>query len=132
MTTHTVLSTKDTVRSGYLDPTAPPVAVITSGDEVSYPHTWTHWGNEAVFGMTFADREPLRHRYPHGPYSMLGPVEVSELGLAISWSAPLWHFAHLTGDGTLSRLESVLYPPTSKSHMCITSASIMHERQPSS
>jgi acetamidase/formamidase len=27
--------------------------------------------------MTFADREPLRHRYPHGPYSMLGPVEVS-------------------------------------------------------
>jgi hypothetical protein len=67
MTTHTVLSTKDTVRSGYLDPTAPPVAVITSGDEVSYPHTWTHWGNEAVFGMTFADREPLRHRYPHGP-----------------------------------------------------------------
>ena len=26
--------------------------------------------------MTFADREPLRHRYPNGPYSMLGPVEV--------------------------------------------------------
>jgi acetamidase/formamidase len=77
MTTHTVLSTKDTVRSGYLDPTAPPVAVIASGDEVSYPNTWTHWGNEAVFGMTFADREPLRHRYPHGPYSMLGPVAVS-------------------------------------------------------
>src|SRR5580692_10449368 len=77
MTTHTVLSTKDTVRSGYLDPTASPVAVIASGDVVSYPNTWTHWGNEAVFGMTFADREPLRHRYPHGPYSMLGPVEVS-------------------------------------------------------
>jgi acetamidase/formamidase len=27
--------------------------------------------------MSFADREPLRHRYPNGPYSMLGPVEVS-------------------------------------------------------
>ena len=27
--------------------------------------------------MSFADREPLRHRYPHGPYSMLGPVEVT-------------------------------------------------------
>ena len=27
--------------------------------------------------MSFADREPLRHRYPHGPYSMLGPVEVA-------------------------------------------------------
>jgi acetamidase/formamidase len=26
--------------------------------------------------MSFTEREPLRHRYPHGPYSMLGPVEV--------------------------------------------------------
>jgi acetamidase/formamidase len=43
---------------------------------VSYRNAWTHWGNEAVFGMTFADREPLRHRYPDGPYSMLGPVVV--------------------------------------------------------
>jgi len=75
-TTHTVESTTDTVRSGYMDPAAPPVASIASGDVVSYPNTWTHWGNEATFGMTFADREPLRHRYPNGPYSMLGPVEV--------------------------------------------------------
>src|ERR1700677_2495268 len=77
MTTHVVESTAETVRSGYLDPAASPVASITSGDTVSYPSTWTHWGNEAVYGMTFADREPLRHRYPHGPYSMLGPVEVA-------------------------------------------------------
>ena len=28
--------------------------------------------------MSFADREPLRHRYPHGPYSMLGPVQVAD------------------------------------------------------
>jgi acetamidase/formamidase len=77
MATHTVESTKETVRSGYLDPAARPVAIIASGDTVSYPHTWTHWGNEAVFGMSFADREPLRHRYPHGPYSMLGPVEIA-------------------------------------------------------
>ncbi len=74
MSLHTVESTPTTVRSGFLDPSAPPVATITSGDVVSYPNTWTHWGNEAVFGMTFADREPLRHRYPNGPYSMLGPV----------------------------------------------------------
>ncbi len=65
------------VRSGYLDPAAKPVAVIQPGDTVRYPNTWTHWGNEAKFGMSFADREPLRHRYPHGPYSMLGPVEVT-------------------------------------------------------
>jgi acetamidase/formamidase len=75
--THTVESTPETVRSGYLDPAASPVAVITPGDTVRYPDTWTHWGNEAKFGMSFADREPLRHRYPHGPYSMLGPVEVA-------------------------------------------------------
>jgi acetamidase/formamidase len=75
--THTVESTPETVRSGYLDPAAAPVAVIGPGDTVRYPHTWTHWGNEAKFGMSFADREPLRHRYPNGPYSMLGPVRVS-------------------------------------------------------
>ena len=77
MTVHTVESTVETVRSGFLDPTASPVATIESGDIVSYPNTWFHWGNEAKFGMTFAEREPLRHRYPNGPYSMLGPVEVS-------------------------------------------------------
>jgi acetamidase/formamidase len=75
--THTVEATTDTVRSGYLDPTAPPVATIDSDDVVSYPNTWTHWGNEATFGMTFAEREPLRHRYPNGPYSMMGPVEIT-------------------------------------------------------
>src|SRR5580704_16578078 len=73
----TVESTPETVRSGYLDPAAKPVAVIQPGDTVRYPNTWTHWDNEAKFGMSFADREPLRHRYPHGPYSMLGPVEVT-------------------------------------------------------
>lgn len=77
MTLHVVESTPDTVRSGFLDPTAPPAATIKPGDIVSYPNTWTHWGNEAVFGMTFADREPLRHRYPNGPYSMLGPIVVT-------------------------------------------------------
>ena len=65
------------VRSGFLDPAAEPVATVAPGDTVRYPNTWTHWGNEAVYGMTFADREPLRHRYPNGPYSMLGPVKVT-------------------------------------------------------
>jgi acetamidase/formamidase len=74
---HTVQSTPETVRSGYLDPAAKPVAEVATGDTVRYPDTWTHWGNEAKFGMSFADREPLRHRYPHGPYSMLGPVSVA-------------------------------------------------------
>ena len=76
MQKYTVASTKETIRSGFLDPSAPPVATVNSGDIVSFPNTWTHWGNEAKFGMSFAEREPLRHRYPHGPYSMIGPVEV--------------------------------------------------------
>jgi hypothetical protein len=62
LTDYTVESTPETVRSGFLDPKAAPVASVASGDTVRYPHTWTHWGNEAVYGMTFADREPLRHR----------------------------------------------------------------------
>ena len=74
---HLVQSTTSTVRSGYFDPGAEPVASVDSGDRVSFPDTWTHWGNEAVFGMTFAEREPLRHRYPQGPYSMLGPIEIT-------------------------------------------------------
>jgi acetamidase/formamidase len=76
MEKHTIFSNSDTVRSGFLDPSAPPAATVHCGDIVSFPNTWTHWGNEAKFGMTFAEREPLRHRYPHGPYSMIGPVEV--------------------------------------------------------
>jgi acetamidase/formamidase len=72
----TIVSTKDTVRSGFLDPSAALAASVQSGDIVSFPNTWTHWGNEAKFGMSFAEREPLRHRYPHGPYSLNGPVEV--------------------------------------------------------
>jgi acetamidase/formamidase len=76
MQEHTVNSTRQTVRSGFLDPSATPAAIVQSGDVVRFPNTWTHWGNEARFGMSFAEREPLRHRYPHGPYSMIGPVEV--------------------------------------------------------
>ena len=37
--------------------TLPPVATISSGDVVDYPNTWFHWGNEATFGMSFAERE---------------------------------------------------------------------------
>lgn len=77
MTIFTVESTAETVRSGFFDPKAVPVAVVKSGDVVSYPNTWTHWGNRAQFGMSFAEREPLRRLFPNGPYSLIGPVEVS-------------------------------------------------------
>ena len=58
MTLRSVESTSETVRSGFLDPSARPVATVRSGHIVSYPNTWTHWGNEAVFGMTLP-RESL-------------------------------------------------------------------------
>jgi hypothetical protein len=48
--THIVESTADTVRSGYLDPAAKPVATISSGDTVRYPNTWTHWATRPSSG----------------------------------------------------------------------------------
>lgn len=34
------------------------------------------WGNEAKYGLSFDEREPIRKRYPSGPYSNVGPVAV--------------------------------------------------------
>jgi acetamidase/formamidase len=73
---HTLPSTNETVRVGAMDPTAPVVLTIRSGDVVSYPNTWVNWANEAKEGMSFAEREPIRKRYPQGPYSLVGPVAV--------------------------------------------------------
>lgn len=77
MTTHTVESTQSTVRSGFLDPTAAPVAKVVSGDEVHYPDTWTNWQNQMAYGMSFAERARLRQDYPGCPYPLIGPVEVA-------------------------------------------------------
>jgi acetamidase/formamidase len=74
--THVLESTKDTVSMGVLDPSRPPALTIDSGDIVHYPNTWTVWGNEARYGLSFEDREPIRKRYPSGPYSNVGPVAV--------------------------------------------------------
>jgi acetamidase/formamidase len=75
-TTHMLESTPASVSSGVLDPSRPAALTIDAGDIVSYPNTWTQWGNQAKFGMSFADREPLRRQFPSGPYSNLGPLEV--------------------------------------------------------
>jgi hypothetical protein len=75
-TTQVLESTPESISSGTLDPSRPPALTIDSGDIVSCPNTWTQWGNQARFGMSFADREPLRRQFPSGPYSNLGPVEV--------------------------------------------------------
>jgi acetamidase/formamidase len=75
-TTHVLESNQDTVRVGVMDPALPPVLTVDSGDVVAYPNTWLMWGNEPVYGMSFEDREPIRRKYPQGPYSMPGPVAI--------------------------------------------------------
>jgi len=74
--THVLESSDASVSPGVLDPSRPAALTIDSGDVVSYPNTWTQWGNQGRFGMSFADREPLRRQFPTGPYSNLGPVEI--------------------------------------------------------
>ena len=69
-------STPETVSSGVLEPGRPAALSIESGDIVQYPNTWTQWGNQARYGMTFAEREPLRKQFPTGSYSNVGPVEI--------------------------------------------------------
>ncbi len=76
-TVHVLESSSETVSSGVLDPSRPAALTIESGDIVSYPNTWTQWGNKARHGMTFAEREPLRRQFPTGPYSNVGPVVVN-------------------------------------------------------
>lgn len=73
---HVVECSAKTVRVGLLDPAAESVATIDSGDVVHYPNTWLNWANEPRYGMSFAEREPIRRRYPAGPYSNIGPVVV--------------------------------------------------------
>ncbi|OWW20605.1 acetamidase/formamidase family protein [Noviherbaspirillum denitrificans] len=74
--THTVKPSRETVRVGQMDPAAPAAVVIRTGDTVHYDGTWTQWGNEARYGMSFDEREPIRKKYPAGPYSLIGPVEI--------------------------------------------------------
>ncbi|KJK22732.1 acetamidase [Burkholderiaceae bacterium 16] len=73
---HRVVSSEESVRVGILDPRAAPVATIDSGDLVAYPNTWVNWANGAKYGMAYDEREPVRKRFPQGPYSNVGPVEI--------------------------------------------------------
>jgi acetamidase/formamidase len=82
---HELPSTPETVRVGAMDPAARVVLEIDSGDVVRYTNTWLNWGNEPKYGMSFAEREPIRKRYPQGPFSLVGPVAIrgAEAGDAI-------------------------------------------------
>jgi len=73
---HVLESNPQTVRVGAMDPAAPAAVEVESGDLVRYPDTWVNWANEAKFGMSFEEREPIRKRFPAGPYSLVGPVAI--------------------------------------------------------
>ena len=74
--THELASTSETVRVGAMDPAARPAVTVDSGDVVHYPNTWVNWADQAKYGMSFGEREPIRKRFPAGPYSLVGPVAV--------------------------------------------------------
>lgn len=59
-----------------MDPAAGPAVTVDSGDVVHYPNTWVNWANQAKYGMSFEEREPIRKRFPAGPYSLVGPVAI--------------------------------------------------------
>ncbi len=71
-----LVPSEQTVRVGQMEPDTPVAAAIRSGDTVWYDGTWTNWGNEAKYGMTFKEREPIRKKYPNGAFSLIGPVVV--------------------------------------------------------
>ena len=73
---HELPSTPETVRVGAMDPAAGPAVTVDSGDVVHYPNTWVNWADQAKYGMSFDEREPIRKRFPAGPYSLVGPVAV--------------------------------------------------------
>lgn len=73
---HRLDCNENTVRVGTMDPTAAAVLEIDSGDVVHYPDTWVNWANEATYKMATQDREKIPKRYPNGPTSLIGPVNV--------------------------------------------------------
>jgi acetamidase/formamidase len=66
----------DTVKVGQMEPSAPTAVTVKSGDTVWYDGTWTNWGNEPKYGLSFEERQPIRKKYPNGPFSLIGPVVV--------------------------------------------------------
>jgi acetamidase/formamidase len=71
-----LVPSEQTVRVGQMEPDTAVAVTVKSGDTVWYDGTWTNWGNEAKYGMTFKEREPIRKKYPNGAFSLIGPVAV--------------------------------------------------------
>lgn len=74
---HHLSAGPEAVRVGVIDPTAPPVLNIASGDEVVLS-TWGHWGNQVTPDIGMSDFPRLRSMFPEalGPHSITGPIFV--------------------------------------------------------
>jgi acetamidase/formamidase len=132
MATHTLHSTERSISPGVLDPRRPPALTIGSGDEVICPNTWTQWGDQARFGMSFAEREPLRRRFPTGPYSNLGPVVVRGAEPGDVLECEMLRTYPIDWGGTRSRSAWAHCPPISRSPTCTTSGLTRRGLTPSS
>jgi len=76
---HTVPSTKETVRLGVFDANLPPIVTVESGDQVSFPNTWSHFLDELQPGVPIARLAELRTSNPgRGPHSIIGPIAVKD------------------------------------------------------
>ena len=76
---HVVESNKETVRLGVFDANLPPILTIESGDQVSFPNTWSHFLNEMQPGVPIARLAELRTSNPgRGPHSIIGPIAVKD------------------------------------------------------
>jgi acetamidase/formamidase len=72
-------SNKETVRLGVFDETLPPIITIASGDQVSFPDTWSHFMNELQPGVPISRLADLRTSNPgRGPHSIIGPIAVKD------------------------------------------------------
>jgi acetamidase/formamidase len=75
--THVIESNKETVQLGVFDETLPPIVTIESGDQVSFPNTWSHFLNELQPGVSIGRLAELRTSNPgRGPHSIIGPIAV--------------------------------------------------------
>ena len=69
-------ASRETVHTGVIDRSLPPVLTVESGDEVSF-ETWNAWGNAVDETLTIEDvMERILGSDGRGPHDLTGPVEV--------------------------------------------------------
>lgn len=78
MTIHVLKACASTVQGGVIDPKAPPVHTVASGDTVILD-TWTMWDNAGGASLDLELAMALRDRFRaegRGPHSLTGPIAV--------------------------------------------------------